>query len=89
MSTVLEITQLTNGDVVLRDADEKGEPLVCIRFSDEVRDMLGEDIVGVAEAMIDAATDFLEGEPGREDQSPEEFGEEHDGDSAVQAPIIH
>ena len=59
MSTVLEITQLNNGDIVLREAEDEGEPLVCIRFSDEVRDMLGDDLVGVAEAMIDAATAFL------------------------------
>jgi hypothetical protein len=63
MSTVLEITQLNNGDVVLREADKEGEPLLKIRFSSELRDMLGEDLVGVAEAMIDAATDFLEGDP--------------------------
>jgi hypothetical protein len=63
MSTVLEITQLTNGDVVLRDAGEEGEPLVRIRFSGEVRDMLGDELVGVAEAMIDAATDFMGSEP--------------------------
>ena len=59
MSTVFEITQLTNGDVVLREADDEGEPLVRISFSHEVRGMLGDDLVGVAEAMIDAATDFL------------------------------
>ena len=63
MSTVLEITQLTNGDVVLRDADEDGEPLVRISFSGEVREMLGDDLVGVAEAMIDAASDFMGSEP--------------------------
>ena len=83
MSTVLEITQLSNGDVVLREADDEGEPIVQIRFSDEVRDMLGEDLVGVAEAMIDAATEFLEGEPSsRED-------EDHDEETAAQSPVIH
>lgn len=64
MSTLLEITELDNGDVVLREADTETaeEPLVRIRFSHEVRDMLGRDLVGVAEAMIDAATEFLEDE---------------------------
>ena len=105
MSIFLEITQLENGDRVLREADEETaeklepqqqevlgagpteqareedhlaspvqanvqhgstartrEPLVRISFSTEVRDMLGEDLVGVAEAMIDAATDYLGGE---------------------------
>ena len=71
MSTVLEITQLTNGDVVLRDADEEGQPLVRIRFSDEVRDMLGDELVGVAEAMIDAATDFMGAEPAEPAEEPE------------------
>lgn len=91
MSIFLEITQLDNGDIVLREArDEdddtadsgssaavvlKGtakEPLVRIRFSNEVKDMLGGDVVGVAEAMIDAATDYLggiEGEVEPEDTS--------------------
>jgi hypothetical protein len=67
MTTLLEITELANGDVVLREADTEAdassEPLVRIRFSGEVRDMLGRDVVSVAEAMIDAATDYLEGEP--------------------------
>jgi len=102
MSIYLEITQLENGDIVLREAEEAGraeevgradevgrtevvadqadpwpdaavdgasaeatgerEPLVRISFSEEVKDMLGNELVGVAEAMIDAATDFLEGE---------------------------
>lgn len=88
MSIYLEITQLENGDIVLREAEDdvssqaqaqgaitldsptsvpiaelKGrEPLVRISFSDEVKDMLGGELVGVAEAMIDAATDFLGGE---------------------------
>ncbi|MEJ2087463.1 MAG: hypothetical protein P8Y69_03095 [Gammaproteobacteria bacterium] len=83
MSIFLEITQLENGDIVLREADEDDgvdgdtptgmtprtgelrgeplvrEPLVRIRFSNEVREVLGPDLVGVAEAMIDAATDYL------------------------------
>lgn len=66
MSTLLEITELANGDVVLREADTESEghnePLVRIRFSGEVRDMLGKDLVSVAEAMIDAATEYLEAE---------------------------
>lgn len=74
MSTLLEITELANGDVVLREADTEAgspnEPLVRIRFSGEVRDMLGKDLVSVAEAMIDAATEYLEAEP--EEEGPEE-----------------
>ena len=85
MSIFLEITQLENGDIVLREAEDDAEdqieqqdgqdqkatagsmlsrppsrePLVRIRFSNEVKDMLGNELVDVAEAMIDAATDFL------------------------------
>ena len=70
MSAVLEITQLNNGDIVLREAQDEGEPLLCIRFSDEVRDMLGDEIVRVAEAMIDAATEFLAEETIPEQELP-------------------
>ncbi|HEY5681987.1 MAG TPA: hypothetical protein VIS55_18100 [Pseudomonadales bacterium] len=73
---VFEITQLVDGDVVLREADDEGEPLVRIRFSAEVKDMLGDDAVVVAEAMIDAAAAFLEADP--EDQ-----------DLTAPAPVLH
>ena len=87
MSTVLEITQLRNGDVVLREADDQGEPLVRIRFSGEVKDMLGDDLVGVAEAMIDAATEFLEGEPSG---LTDAYGADgFDDDLEEEAPIVH
>jgi len=80
MSTLLEITELANGDVVLREADPEAaeEPLVRIRFSDEVRDMLGRDLVSVAEAMIDAATEFLE------DEAVEVIQKESEG-----SPTVH
>lgn len=82
MSIYLEITQLENGDIVLRESEDQSagapareahevadsaglsdrEPLVRISFSAEVKDMLGNELVDVAEAMIDAATDFLGGD---------------------------
>ena len=121
MSIFLEITQLENGDIVLREAEEESveqlgtdqkdtatgpaeysvsntpspgeaqhgstarsrDPLVRISFSDEVRDMLGDDLVGVAEAMIDAATDYLGGE------SIEVDGEEMEREASPPAPVIH
>jgi hypothetical protein len=79
MSRVLEITQLDNGDIVLRETDEGSEPLISVRFSDEVRDMLDQDLIGVAEAMIDAATDYLGGEPVEEEVS----------EAAEVPPVIH
>jgi len=133
MSIFLEITQLENGDIVLREADDETaepleslvphqdalateasraeptdsnqedtdlaitaqgraehgstarsrEPLVRISFSHEVRDMLGDDLVGVAEAMIDAATDYLGGE------TIEVDAEEMERESTPPAPVIH
>ena len=135
MSIFLEITQLENGDIVLREADDEAteeleglepeqvvlgaeaqrdsqpeseqkeasralnvqdkgkarhgstarsrEPLVRISFSPEVRDMLGGDLVGVAEAMIDAATDYLGGE------TIEVDAEEVELESTPPAPVIH
>ncbi len=75
---VYEITRLPNGDVVLRDADEGGEPLLRIRFSRELQDMLGEDIVPVAEAMIEAATDQIAGDD-----------DESDDFTPVTSPVVH
>jgi hypothetical protein len=71
MSEILEITQLSNGDIVLRDPEARDEPIVSIRFSSEVRDMLGPDMVGIAEAMIEAATDYMGAEVEVEGDVPE------------------
>ena len=86
MTTVLEITQLDNGDIVLREADETGEPLVRIAFSNEVRDMLGDELIGVAEAMIDAATDFLSTDSAYFDAG---MDGDLESDDESHAPVIH
>jgi hypothetical protein len=52
---MLEIVQLSNGDIVLRDPDHGAEPLLRIQFSREVRTMLGTDAMQVAKLMIEAA----------------------------------
>jgi hypothetical protein len=50
-----EIVELLNGDVALARADdEKNEPLVTIRFSEESLAFLGEEKFLVAKAMIEA-----------------------------------
>ena len=55
MSSFYEIIELINGDVALARADdEKNEPLVTIRFSDESLAFLGEEKFMVAKAMIEA-----------------------------------
>ena len=86
---LLEIVRLSNGDIVLRDSDDSRgpvrgpllgslrEPLVRIRFSREVRDMLGDDVLRVAEAMIEAATDHIAG------------GDEPEEPPVVTSPVLH
>ena len=55
MSSFYEIIELLNGDVALARADdEKNEPLVTIRFSQESLAFLGEEKFMVAKAMIEA-----------------------------------
>ena len=36
-SSFLEIVEMPNGDIVLQRAEEEGEPLVVIQFSEESR----------------------------------------------------
>ncbi len=53
-SSLFEIMELSNGDVVLQRADEEGAPLVSIRFSAESLNFLRESKFDVARAMIEA-----------------------------------
>lgn len=53
----LEVVQTEDGDVLLRRSDTgapEAEPLVSLRFSPEVRAMLGERLNEVALAMLGA-----------------------------------
>lgn len=52
---VLELVQLENGELALRNADSEKAPLVTIQFNDEVRALLGENTALVAQHMIQAA----------------------------------
>lgn len=54
MSSLLEIVELSPGEIVLRRADGKGEPLVNIRFSNEVRVLLAEYSLEIGKAMVGA-----------------------------------
>ncbi|GAA6152642.1 hypothetical protein [Pseudoteredinibacter isoporae] len=55
MDTVLfEIVELANGDVALQRADDKGEPLLTIHFSEESNFYLQDAKVEVARAMVQA-----------------------------------
>jgi hypothetical protein len=53
-TSVLEIVELDDGEVVLQRAEEDGEPLVTIRFSEESRVYLMGNGLEVAKAMIQA-----------------------------------
>ena len=53
-SSVLEIIELANGDIVLKRAEHDEEPLVTIRFSDLARSFVEEDAIDIAKAMIQA-----------------------------------
>ena len=55
MSTsLLEIVDMGNGEIVLQRADDDSEPLVTIRFSEESQLYLMDNGLEVAKAMIQA-----------------------------------
>ena len=55
MSTsLLEIVDLGNGEIVLQRADDSSEPLVTIKFSEESQTYLLENGLEVAKVMIQA-----------------------------------
>ena len=63
MSSLLEIVELVNGEIVLQRADGEGEPLLRINFSDEAKAFIGEGQIEVVKAMIQAgieATSMLQ-----------------------------
>ena len=53
-ASFLEIVELANGEFVLRRAEEEGEALVTIRFSQESRLYMQDGGLDVARAMIQA-----------------------------------
>ncbi len=55
MSTsLLEIVDLGDGEIVLQRADDESEPLVSIQFSEETAAFLMDNNLEVAKAMIQA-----------------------------------
>ena len=59
MSSVLEITQLPTGEIVLRREDGEGEPLATIQFSAETIEFLGDSTLEVGKAMIGAGMQMV------------------------------
>lgn len=78
---LLEIVELTDGQVVLRRADSSagtGEPLVSIRFSAEAREFLGEHAGALGKSMIAAGLQMLGAIFSRQGDEPGEGGSERD-----------
>lgn len=83
MSTLYEIVELENGEIALQRVDEAGEPLVCIRFSEESLYFLNDARFEVAKAMIEAGLDAAS-----DIQDQQELLDQHDDDP--DAPkIVH
>ncbi len=81
MSTsLLEIVDLGDGEIVLQRADDDSEPLVTIRFSEESRIYLMDNGLEVAKAMIQAGIQAA--------ATLAEQGEE-EADEADQPRILH
>jgi len=74
MSTLYEIVELPNGEIALQKADENGEPLVSIRFSEESLYFLNDAKFDVAKAMIEAGLEAAGdiGAEGAEQVEPED-----------------
>lgn len=62
--TVLELVQLSTGELALRAAgseqeESESEPLVSIKFSGKVQDMLGDNAQIIGQHMIQSALHFM------------------------------
>ena len=59
MSTLYEIIELADGDIALQRADEEGEPLLKIHFSNESQELLEDAKIDIAKAMIEAGLEVV------------------------------
>jgi len=84
-SSLYEIVELANGDVVLQRADEEKEPLVSIRFSSDSLSYMREGKLDVAKAMIEAG---MEAASELDDDGAEDFLGEF-GNSDDESPVYH
>lgn len=51
---IIELVQLENGDIALRNSDDPDQPLVTISISKQVQNLLPGDKIDIANAMIEA-----------------------------------
>lgn len=54
MSTLYEILELPNGEIVLQRVEGDSEPLVRIRFSDQAKAYMDDASLLIAKAMVEA-----------------------------------
>lgn len=59
-SETYEIIELSNGDVALRRAGHKEDPLVRIHFSEESLEFLREHKIAIARAMLEAGIEAVQ-----------------------------
>ncbi len=57
--TVLELVQLANGELVLRPSGSDSEPLVSIKFSDQVQAVLGDNAQMLGQHMVQSAIHLM------------------------------
>jgi len=61
MSNYLELTQLSDGTIVLRRSDDHENPIVKIEFGKESKDFLNGEELAVAKEMIRAGIESVSG----------------------------
>ena len=92
-SSLLEIVDLGNGEIVLQRADDDSEPLLTIQFSEEAQVYLMDNGLEVAKAMIQSGIEtasVLAGQPEITSDLDAEFDPELDQDFDVESPrVIH
>ena len=52
---ILELVQLEGGELALRNAESKKDPLLTIQFNDDIKALLGDQMPVIAQHMIQAA----------------------------------
>ncbi|WP_445116607.1 hypothetical protein [Acinetobacter sp. WZC-1] len=52
---ILELVQLENGELALRNSGSEQEPLVTIQFNEEIKALLGDQTPVIAQHMVQAA----------------------------------
>ena len=57
--TVLEIVELEEGGLAIRDMDSDEEPMIKVNFSDELKDQLSDQYLEVARVMLTAGIQMV------------------------------